>query len=114
MCGNKCKQDRQRTYDETLRSFREYLLPRKSKKYYIFVCVCARAQVRACLRVDGCVTGRVALFIQHATRIRDIVTSFVVPPIPPHFATLSRKRHDFRRKGIAHTICVFIFYTTFV
>jgi hypothetical protein len=52
----------------------------------------------------------VALLIQHATRMRHIVRSFVAPQAPPHFSTLSNKRLDFRKKKK----CVFIFPTTFV
>jgi hypothetical protein len=47
----------------------------------------------------------VALFIQHATRMRHIVTSFAVP-LAPYFSTLSHKRHYFRGKNvIKHKMC---------
>ena len=91
-----------------MRNVRESLLPSKSKKYYIFVCV------RACARARGCTCVHVALFIQHATRMRHIVTSFVAPQSPLHFSTLSHKRCDFRKKVIEHKMCVLIFSTTFV
>jgi hypothetical protein len=48
---------------------------------------------------------RAALFIQHARRI---VTSFVTPLAPPHFSTLSHKRHDFREK-LLNIKCAFWF-----
>ena len=60
------------------------------------------------------VRARVALLIQHETRISHIVTSFVAPLAPPHFATLSHKRHDFRGKATEHKMCAFIFYTSFI
>ena len=65
----------QYTYNVTLRRVRESLLPWKSNKYYIFVCVCVRVHV--------------ALLIQHATRMRHIVTSYVAPLAPPYFSTFS-------------------------
>jgi hypothetical protein len=53
------------------------------------------------------VVVHVALFIEHATRTRCIVTSFVAPLASPYFSTLSHKRHDFRggKKVIEHKIC---------
>ena len=53
---------------------------------------------------------RAALLIQHATRMRHIVTSFVAPLAPPYFSTLSH----FREKVTEHKMCVLIFSTTFV
>jgi hypothetical protein len=55
----------------------------------------------------------IALLIQHATRMRHIVTSFVIPQSPPNFSTLSHKRCDFRKNVIEYKICVFIVSTTF-
>ena len=40
---------------------------------------------------------RVVLLIQHATRMRHTVTSFVAPLAPLYLSTLSHKRHDFRK-----------------
>jgi hypothetical protein len=71
----------------------------ESNKYYIFVCV--RARVHEALR------------IQHAIRMRHIVTSFVTPLAPQYFSTLSHKRHDFRKKVTEHKMCVMIFSTLF-
>ena len=77
------------------------------------VCVCARA--RAFVRVLGrvgvymSVVVHVALFIEHATRTRYIVTSFVAPLASPYFSTLSHKRHDFRKKKSYWTLNVFWF-----
>ena len=94
----KSKQDRQCTYNVThyyhyhycrgkaisITSLRMYACSRS--------CVCpgAWASARACVHV--------ALLIQHATRMRHIVTSFVAAQSPPNFSTLSHKRHDFRKK----------------
>ena len=66
----------------------------------------ARASVREYVHI--------ALLIQHATRMRHVVTSFVAPESPPYFLALSHKRCDFRKKGIERKISVFIFSTTFV
>ena len=62
----------------------------------VCVCVRARGRARVCERVHAHV--RVALLIQHATRMRRVVTSFVVPLAPPYISTLSQKPHDFRKK----------------
>ena len=39
----------------------------------------------------------VALVIQHATRMRRIILSFVAYPAVPYFATLPHKRNNFRK-----------------
>ena len=66
------------------------------------MCVCVTARWRASARERGRVHARacmyVALLIEHATRVRHIVTSFVEPLTPPNFSTLSHKRHDFGKK----------------
>jgi hypothetical protein len=74
--------------------------------------------VRACVWVGGQARGRVnmrvTLLIQHAARMRHVVTSFVAPLAPPHFSTLSHKRHDFRKIVVEHKMCVFIFSANFI
>jgi hypothetical protein len=50
----KLKQDRQCTYNVTLRRVCKSLLPWESRKYYIFVCVC----VRVCPGAWACVCAR--------------------------------------------------------
>jgi hypothetical protein len=69
------QEDSQRTYNITLRRQRESLLPWKSNNYYILICafVLARLGEWAC----ACACVRVALLMQHATRMRRVVTSFV-------------------------------------
>ena len=42
--------------------------------------------------------ARVALLIQHVTPMRHDVLPFVPSLAVPLFSTLSRKRHDFRKK----------------
>jgi hypothetical protein len=71
----------------------------------MYVCVRASTRAGVCVRVPGrvgcagaCV--HVALLIQHATRMRHIVASFVALLGPPYFSTLSHKRHGFRKKVI--------------
>jgi hypothetical protein len=71
--------------DVTMRRVRESLLLQKRKKYYLLVCLC----VRVCAFVYlgswelacACAYAHVAFLIQHATRMRHTVTSFVVPPV---------------------------------
>jgi hypothetical protein len=75
-------QDRQCTYDVTLRRIRESLLPWKCN-LSVCVCACVLTYVCGCPAALACV--RVALLIKHATRMRHIVTSFVDPLPPPYF-----------------------------
>ena len=82
------------------------------KQQVLHICVPVRARVRECARPRGSV--HVALLIQHATRLRYIVTSFVAPLAPPHSSTLSHERHDFReKKTLLNIKCVLIFPATF-
>jgi hypothetical protein len=86
------------------------------KEKVLHVCVCARA--RACVFPEAlaysCPCAHVALLIQQATLMFDIVTSFVVALAPPAFSTLSHTRHDFGKNFVEHKIRVLIFSTTFV
>jgi hypothetical protein len=50
----------------------------------------------------------VALVILH------VILSFVTALASPYFFTLSRKRHDFRKKVIEYKMCVLILSSTFV
>ena len=72
-------------------------------------------RARACVRVGfwacACVCVRVALLIQHATRVRHIVTSYVDPQSLPYFSILSHKWHDFRENVTGHKMCVLTFCT---
>jgi hypothetical protein len=97
---------------QTLRRFHEIIVALEKQKV-LQISVCARACVRSGAQVRG-VCMRLALLIRHATRVRHIVTSFVVPLAAPHFSALSQKRHDFRKQVVDNKMCVFIFSTNFV
>jgi hypothetical protein len=89
---------------------RNYCCSRKTVSYLsvcvcvcvcvVCVCVCAPSRVGACT-----CSARVALLIQHATRMYHIALSFVVSLSPPHLSTLPHKRHDFREKVTEHEMC---------
>ena len=82
----------------------------------IYSPTCASMRVRACVRACGypgawgcaCAYVRVDMLIQHATRMRHVVMSFVAPLAPPHFSELSHKQCNFRKK-ILNIKCVFLF-----
>jgi hypothetical protein len=62
------------------------------------------------MRVRAC-----SLFlIQHATRMRHIVKSFVAPLAPPYFSALFNKRQILEEKITQPKMCILIFSTTFV
>ena len=67
------KQDRQCTYNVTLRRLHETIVAVESNKYYIFLCVrvCARASTH--IQARTCACARVGLLIKYATRRRHIV-----------------------------------------
>ena len=50
-----------------------------------------------------------ALVIQHAKRMRHIISSPVPCLAVPHFSRLSHKRHDFRGEKFEHKRCVLMF-----
>jgi len=54
----------------------------------------------------------VALGVQHAMRMRAILSSAACPALL-YFSKLSHKRHDFPEKVIESKICVLIFCTKF-
>jgi hypothetical protein len=62
--------------------------------YYMFACVRRRVRACVCPGASACAWAcvHVALLIQHATRMRHIVTSFVAPLAPPYFSTLTGRR----------------------
>jgi hypothetical protein len=61
-----------------------------------------------------CACERVALFIQHASRKRHILWSFVASPAVSHFSTLFHKQHNFRKKNTERKICALILSATFI
>ena len=82
------KQHSHYTYNVTLRRVRDCCCRGKAINI-AYLCVCLRTPV--CVHVP--------VLIQHATRMRHIVTLFVAPQVPQYFSTLSHKRHDFWEKS---------------
>jgi hypothetical protein len=81
-------------------------------QYVLPICLCVR--VPACVRVRGawacaCAYVHVAFVIQHAMRMRHIMTLFVAPLAPPHFLLYLNKGDDFRKK-----VTVLISFITFI
>ena len=69
------------TYNVTLRCVLELLLPWKSNKYYLLICVCVLAGILA-RGACACVYMHVALLIHHATPYCDVICS---PPVSTTF-----------------------------
>jgi hypothetical protein len=116
-CGieiNVEKQDRQCTYNATLRRVRESLLLGKSNTYYLLVCVCMHAYGYPGTWAFVCAYAHVALLIHHATRMRHVVTSFVALLSLPHFSVLSHKRCDFRKNVTVFSFSLQCLSKTFV
>jgi hypothetical protein len=81
----------------TVKCFSESLLQWKSNSVlhidlYVYACI------RTCVAC-ACACVHVALLIQHETRMRHIVTSFVARLALPYFSTLSHKRRDYGEKN---------------
>jgi predicted neutral ceramidase superfamily lipid hydrolase len=71
--------------------------------------VCALGCVRG--YAGACEYVRVAFMIQHATRMRHIVLSFVASIALQHFSTLSLKRQNLKKKKLLNIISALIFST---
>ena len=106
---------RQCMYDVTLR--RVYgTITAVEKQKVLNICLCVWVWVNGWPGASACACTcmRVALLIQHATRMRHIVTSFATPLAPPYFSTLSHTRHGCRQKVIERKMCFLNFYTNFM
>ena len=88
-------------------AFAKSLLPWKSNKYYIFVCV------RGCVCVHVWVGARGRGACECALVAIPTMSS-AASMAPPHFSTLSDKRHDFREKVIEHKMYILIFLYTLI
>ena len=75
---------------------------------YLFVCVCVHACVRVCPGAWAFAYARVhvASLIQHATRMRYTVTSFMASLALPYFSTLSHTGTIFGKKRLLNIKCV--------
>jgi hypothetical protein len=82
----------------TLRRVHETIVAVQKAVIITYWCVCVHAC--ACVRTCGCMAEwacacahvHIAFLIQHATRMRHVVMSFVAPLSPLYFSTLSHKR----------------------
>jgi hypothetical protein len=104
-CCDRTKQDRQCTYNVTLRCIPGSLLPWKSNKYYILVWV----YLHICMRVGTCMSVCVCslaylvcnLYAPYCDVICDLWLHHIF-------------RHDVRKKVTECKMCVLIFCTTFI
>jgi hypothetical protein len=62
---------------------------------------------RKAVSITYCECVSLALVIRHAKRMRRIILPSVACLAVPYFSTLSEKRHDFRKKKLLNTKCVF-------
>ena len=61
----------------------------------------------------ACACVHVALLIQHATRMRHIVTSFVAPLVPPYFFEIRSQMARFSKKNVTERKMCFDFLYNF-
>ena len=107
-------QDRQCTYNVTMRRVCETLLQWKSKKYYIFLCVCVCGWVGGCRcsYKDACVCLCACSLTYPACNAH--MPCFLRPLWLHHiFATSSHKRHDSRKKVTENKMCFLNFFYNF-
>jgi hypothetical protein len=91
----------------TLRRVHESTVNHGKAISFKYVCVCVSACVRVWVWVHGRgrVLARVQPYLPSMQRTCHILS--VVPLAPPHFSTLSHKRHDFLKKKLLNIKCVF-------
>ena len=58
----------------------------------------------------ACACARISLLIQHATRMRRIVLSFVASLASPYFSTLPHKLHDVWKNVVEYKMCFDFLY----
>jgi hypothetical protein len=79
--------------------------------FCVSVCACLRARILECMHVSvgawarPCDCVRVALFIQHAKRMLDLVCGFFAS----NYSTLFHKLHNFEKKMLLGINCAFCF-----
>jgi hypothetical protein len=83
--------------------------------------MCMSMRSRVCVNMGprtreacACACVHIALLIQHATRMRHVVTSFVAPLSRPYFSTLSHKGKGFRKNVIEHEMRFCFLYNRFL
>ena len=91
------------------------LWARKAK--YVEQNIKARTRNQSCsgkaVNITNSKYASVALFIQHAMRMRHIILSSMVCLALPYFSTLSNKGQDIRGNAFHHQMCVLIVSVTF-
>jgi hypothetical protein len=113
-CSDRCKldclafwsqwgqQDRQCTYNVTLKSVREIIVAVKKHKYYIFLCVCESAHAPYCIDICGLsgfdifsdiISQRVP-FSERNYRTQNFRFDFSLQILPKTFLILRRSQRD--------------------
>jgi hypothetical protein len=100
------KQNKQCAYNVTFRRIHKITVAIEKSKYYIPLCVCARA------RASALACARLALLIQH----KNVCSVFLsVDFLAAYFSTLSHKRKKkIWKKVIEHKICFDFLYNIYL